>query len=175
VTPLPDRELLVAALADARAIQEPIEEAFHRWRRSKPALAARLEGAEQLTSLLCVSPLAGRARSGVAPGVILVGDAAGFLDPITGGGMTQALMTAELLAKYVGKGLQSADSWLGDFERERRAMLRDYRVLTEMVLWFADHPHLAERLLAGLRVAPSILSHLIAVSGGMRPLFRLKG
>ena len=85
--------------------------------------------------------------------------------------MTQALMTAELLAKYVRKGLGRADDWLGDFERERTRMLQDYRVLTQMVLWLADHPHLAQRLIAALRVAPGILSHLIGVSGGMKPLF----
>ena len=40
---------------------------------------------------------------------LLLGDAAGFLDPITGGGMTQALMTAELLAGYVQQGLDDVD------------------------------------------------------------------
>jgi 2-polyprenyl-6-methoxyphenol hydroxylase-like FAD-dependent oxidoreductase len=176
VTPLPNRELLVAALADKGALQEPFEQVFHGWWRSETSLAARLEGAEQVTPLLCASPLSGGARCGVAPGVVLLGDAAGFLDPITGGGMTQALMTAELLAQYTRRGLTNTpaetDDWLWDFERERRRMLADYRALTQMVLWLADHPNLAQRLIGALRVAPSILSHLIGVSAGMRPLWR---
>ena len=171
VTPLPDNGVLVAALADAEALDEPIERAFGRWWRNQPALASRLEGAEQVTSLLCSCPLAGRARAGVAPGVVLLGDAADFLDPITGGGMSQALMTAELLASYVRKGLRDEDHWLWDFERDRRALLWDYNVLTQMVLWLADHPNLAERLLSVLRVSPALLSHLIGVSGGTRSLF----
>jgi len=85
--------------------------------------------------------------------------------------MSQALMTAELLASYVHKGLRDADHWLWDFERDRRALLWDYNVLTEMVLWLADHPNLAERLLSVLRVSPALLSHLIGVSGGTRSLF----
>ena len=170
VTPLPENEVLVAVLADGEALAEPIERAYGRWWREHPVLASRLEGAEQVTSLLCSSPLAGRARAGVAPGIVLLGDAAGFLDPITGGGMSQALMTAELLAKYMRKGWHATGLWLWDFERDRRALLRDYNMLTRIVLWLADHPSLAERLVSALRLSPSLLSHLIGVSGGTRSL-----
>ena len=171
VTPLPDGEVLVAALLDVESLGEPLERAFLRWRLAERELAIRLEGAEQVSSLLCVSPLSGRARHGVAPGVVLLGDAAGFLDPITGGGMTQALMSAELLADYIQRGLGSADRWLWFFERERQAMLRDYRLLTQGVLWLSRHPNLAESLLSTCRASPLVLTHLVGVSGGMRSLF----
>lgn len=193
VTPLPDREVLVAGLADAGAVGEPIEKTFHRWRSAPPELAARLEGAEQVSSILCSSPLAGRARSGVAPGIVLLGDAAGFLDPITGGGMTQALVSAELLARHLtllvgarhavpsatqlqiralhALSAQELDHAMGSFDSARRAFLRDYRLLTQMVLWLADHPRLAERSLSLLRFSPPLFSHLVGVSGGVRRLF----
>jgi len=175
VTPLPEKEVLVAGLTYAGALGEPIERAFHRWWRAQPALAVRLEGAEQVSSLMGTSPLAGNARAGVAPGIVLLGDAAGFLDPITGGGMTQALMTAELLAKHVSRGLGRDEKWLWTFERHRQALLRDYRILTQMVLWLADHPRLAERLLSVLRMSPTLFSHLVGVSGGVRRLLRFQG
>jgi len=101
----------------------------------------------------------------------LLGDAAGFLDPITGGGMSQTLMTAELLAEYLAERLGTDERWLQDFERERQRMLRDYRILTRMVLCLADYPRLAERLLSALRVSPSLFSHLVGVSGGGRQLW----
>ena len=152
VTPLPHREVLVAVLANNGALHEPLEHAFHRWRCSEPVLSSLLEGAEQMTPLLCTAPLASRARSGVAPGIVLLGDAAGFPDPITGGGITQALMTAELLGKFVKRYFRGPEDWLWDFERERRRMLADYRLLTQMVLWLADHPVVAERLI-GARIS----------------------
>ncbi len=170
VTPLPGRELQVAGLADAEAVEEPVEVAFHHWWRAEPALAARLEGAEQVSALAGMSPLAGRTRAGFMPGIVLLGDAAGFLDPITGGGMAQALLSAELLAGYIASAPDISDTWLWRFERERQAMLRDYRLLTQMVLWLADHPRLAQRLLSLLRLAPGLFSHLIGVSGGVRHL-----
>ena len=170
VTPLPDGEVLVAGLADAGASREPIEKIFHRWRTAPAELAARLEGAEQISPILCSSPLAARARSGVAPGLVLLGDAAGFLDPITGGGMTQALVSAEILARYALHGVERFDAWMWAFERERKSFLRDYSILTHLVLWLADHPRLAERSLSVLRGWPGLFSHLIGVSGGVRRL-----
>ena len=191
VTSLPENELLVAALADAGAVRKhpvvSIEKTFHRWRAIPPQLAARLEGAEQVSDILCSSPLAGRARAGVAPGIVLLGDAAGFLDPSTGGGMTQALVSAELLARHLSPLLVGAlhacpdsigaapsetlDRALRTFDRARQSYLRDYRFLTAMVLWLADHPLLTERFLALLRSAPPLFTHLIGVSGGVRRLF----
>jgi menaquinone-9 beta-reductase len=170
VTPLPGGEVLVAVLADAQQLVESVERSFRRWLLAEPELAKRLEGAEQITPVLATSPLAAQARSGVAPGFALLGDAAGFLDPITGGGMTQALMTAELLDRYIPDSVSQEDSWLWRFERARRTLLFDYRILTRMVLWLADHPRLGQRLLWIMNALPSFFSHLIGVSGGVRRL-----
>lgn len=173
VAPLPQGELLVAALADSGAWGDSAERAFHRWWRAEPRLASLLEGAEQISPLMGSSPLAGGPQIGVAPGIVLLGDAAGFLDPITGGGMTQALMSSALLARYIIGGLGTQESWLWEFDRQRRRMLRDYHILTQMVLWVADHPRLAKGLLSALRNSPTIFSHLVGVSGGVRRLFAL--
>ncbi len=170
VTPLPGNEVMVALLADAGPMRELPEQTFHRRWRVAPPLASRLEGAEQLAPLLGSSPLAGRARSGIAPGVILLGDAAGFLDPITGGGMTQALQTAELLANHIAARQGRGDEWLWEFERQRRSLLRDYRLLAQAVLWLAGHPWMAGRALSALRIFPGLFSHFIGVSGGVRSL-----
>jgi flavin-dependent dehydrogenase len=175
VAPLPERELVVAALADSQVWGDSAERAFHRWWRAEPRLASRLEGAEQVSPLMGSSPLTGRARIGVAPGVVLLGDADGFCDPITGGGMTQALVSAELLARFVVRDPERQEEWLGEFERARRRMLRDYRMLTQMVLWVADHRRLATALLFALKNSPKVFSHLVGVSGGVTQLFGLAG
>ena len=53
--------------------------------------------------------------------------------PVTAGGMAQALLTAELLAPFVTKALADGgtrgDRWLRRFDRQRRALLRDYHLL----------------------------------------------
>jgi flavin-dependent dehydrogenase len=170
VTPLPDGEILVALLAEAGAAAAPLDGPFDRWRMEPPALRDLLDGAEPVSDLLA-TPLAARARAGFVPGAVLVGDAAGFLDPITGGGMAQALMTSKRLAAFVAANRgKSADTWLPAFDRARRDMLRDYRLLTSAVLGLARRPALARAALAGLSHAPALFSHLVGVSGGTRPL-----
>jgi menaquinone-9 beta-reductase len=170
VTPLPCGEVLVAGLTEPVALCGTAEAALHRWIAAQPVLKARLEGAEQVTALKGRAPLASRARAGFAPGAVLLGDAAGFLDPITGGGMTQALLTAELLARYIPCCLGSDDQCLWHFDRERRRRLRDYQVVTQIVLKLAAHPWLARQTLRLLRAAPALFSHLIGVVGGTHQL-----
>jgi 2-polyprenyl-6-methoxyphenol hydroxylase-like FAD-dependent oxidoreductase len=170
VTPLPNRELLIAALAEADALELPIERTFHRWIRSHGALARRLEGARQISDLMCSSPLSGRARAGFRPGLILLGDAAACIDPITGGGMTHALLTAELLAEHIAVHWKSGGPWMESFARRRRALLWDYRVFTGMVLGLAGYPRLAEKFLMLLRYCPRAFSHLLGVAAGLEPL-----
>ena len=171
VTPLPGQELLVAALAEADAADGRIEDAYRRWCLAQPKLAARLEGAEQVSDLLTYAPLSCRARRGWFPGLVLLGDSAGSTDPITGGGMSQALLAAELLASYVADAGAGNSAWLAAFDRERNAMLRDYRRLTSIMLWLALHPRLARRALTVLKLWPALFSHLLGVSGGVRRLW----
>jgi flavin-dependent dehydrogenase len=143
---------------------------FDRAIRSQPALAAQLDGAEQITEPAGASPLAGRARARVLPGLVLLGDAAGFTDPITGGGMTQALLSAELLAAHLARRFPPDLAALERFDRERQWLLRDCRRLTGMLLWLTGRPGLTQRVFRLLARRPGWFSHLIGVSGGMRRL-----
>jgi 2-polyprenyl-6-methoxyphenol hydroxylase-like FAD-dependent oxidoreductase len=173
VTPLPHREFLVAALANAQPRDESPERTFHRWSLATPELAARLEGAQQVSDLIGASPLERHARAGFAPGVVLLGDAAGSSDPITGGGMAQALLTAELLASYISSARVadeiSKPAWLWKFDRDRRAMLRNYRAVTRMTLWLASHRRLAHGAVLSLRLWPALFSRLLGICGGVSP------
>jgi flavin-dependent dehydrogenase len=148
VTPLPDSQVAVAILATAGTLGRHPASEFHSLCRTFPFLASRLDGAEQITPVIGASPLSGRALAGVARGAVLLGDAAGFLDPIAGTGMTQALLTAELLAEHIVHRRTADSRWLRSFELERRSMLRKHRILTRAVLWLSRRPRLARRVLS---------------------------
>jgi 2-polyprenyl-6-methoxyphenol hydroxylase-like FAD-dependent oxidoreductase len=158
VTPLPERQIAVAILAnsDTGGHLHPATN-FVNLCSTFPVLAARLDGAEQITPVIGASPLSRGARAGVTRGAVLLGDAAGALDPIAGTGMTQALITAELLADHIAHRRGSDWTWLRSFEHGRRSMLWGHRVLTQVLLWLSQRPRLATRVL----IAPGRCSLLL--------------
>src|SRR5690348_9876771 len=171
VTPLPDHEINVIALGDAGRNREDMKTSLLQRCEAFPELASLMEGTRQVSATIGASPLTGGAIAGVTPGAVLLGDAAGFVDPVTGGGMTQALMAAELLAGYIADNELGDDDWLWPFERERRKMLRGYVLLTQAILRLSDKPQLTDVVLNLLQRWPSLLSHGLAVSAGTKPLF----
>ena len=70
-----------------------------------PALAARLNGVERDSRPRGAGPLARRAQKCVADRLVLLGDAAGYLDAITGEGLSLAFAGARSLGEIVPEAL----------------------------------------------------------------------
>jgi flavin-dependent dehydrogenase len=147
VTPLPERQIAVGILAHRAGQLRPTVN-FLSLCKTFPVLAARLGGAEQITPVQGTFPLTLRVRKAVRRGAVLLGDAAGFLDPIAGTGMTQALVTAELLADHIARQRGPDWLWLRSFEYRRRSMLWRKRILARGLLWLYRRPGLARRVLS---------------------------
>jgi flavin-dependent dehydrogenase len=62
-------------------------------------LRDRFAGATQVSPVTVLGPLAVNARAAGCPGLLLAGDAAGFVDPMTGDGLRFALRGGELAAQ----------------------------------------------------------------------------
>ncbi|KWX66472.1 hypothetical protein ASJ79_25415 [Mycobacterium sp. NAZ190054] len=75
-----------------------------------------------------------RVRSRVAGRVLLVGDAAGYVDALTGEGLGVAFAAARLLVEAV------LTDRPGDYERRWRRATRRYRLLTAGVLRAGTSP-----------------------------------
>jgi menaquinone-9 beta-reductase len=147
-TPLPNREISVALLAQVGTLRRNNATEFLSLCRSFPVLADRLEDAEQITRLMGATPISGNVRLGATPGAVLLGDAAGYADPVTGTGMAQALITAELLTKHLARRQKEDATCLWSFEQQRRAILAKYRGMARIALWLSKKNNLA-RSLAG--------------------------
>jgi 2-polyprenyl-6-methoxyphenol hydroxylase-like FAD-dependent oxidoreductase len=141
-TPLPNREISVALLAQVGTLRGNNAE-FLSLCRSFPALADRVEGAYQITRLMAATPISGNTGDGATPGAVLLGDAAGYADPVTGTGMTQALITAELLTKHLARRKKVDAAGLRPFEQQRRAIHAKYRGMARIALWLSQKPNLA--------------------------------
>lgn len=92
-----------------------------------PLLAERIHGIAHGHDR-AAGPLRQKVRNRTAGRVLLVGDAAGYVDALTGEGMGLAFGAAELLVQCV-----RADR-PGDYDRQWRALTRRYRFLTGALL-----------------------------------------
>jgi menaquinone-9 beta-reductase len=72
-----------------------------------PTLRERFRGAARVSAVSVLGPLAVVARAAGCPGLLLAGDAAGFIDPMTGDGMRFALRGGELAAAAALRELET--------------------------------------------------------------------
>jgi flavin-dependent dehydrogenase len=88
-----------------------------------PALRARFARARQVARVTTLGPLAVESRAAGCPGLLLAGDAAGFVDPMTGDGLRFALRGGELAA---AAALDELVSGVAAFERLHLARAREF-------------------------------------------------
>lgn len=75
-----------------------------------PALAARLRLATQTTKTITTAPVRPARRAPELAGAMAVGDAAGFLDPFTGDGISIAVHSGQLAARELARGFRQGAS-----------------------------------------------------------------
>jgi flavin-dependent dehydrogenase len=121
LTPV-DRETLGVAFLSARRASYDDQLATH------PALADRLRAGRPVTPVRGAGPLRQRCRRVVAGRVLLVGDAAGYVDALTGEGIAISLAAADELANCL-----VADRPL-DYDLAWRKASRRYRLLTHTLV-----------------------------------------
>ena len=106
------------------AVLGPAGVPFDTWPERFPRLARRLAGAEPLGSVRGAGPLRQVARRHVVGPVLLVGDAAGYVDALTGEGIAIGLACAREAVRCLVAGRPQ------DYEAGWRRATRRYRLLT---------------------------------------------
>lgn len=85
----------------------PRDAAFEHWLARTPAVREQLECGERVDPLRGIGPLARRTTRQTFDGAALVGDACGYVDPVTGEGTYFALQGAALLAPALRDALRA--------------------------------------------------------------------
>jgi flavin-dependent dehydrogenase len=119
-----------------------------------PALARQLDGATHGKER-AAGPLRQRVRSRAAGRVMLVGDAAGYVDALTGEGLGIAFGGAELAVKAV---LADAPQ---DYDRQWRAMSRRYRMLTAGLLHASGMPPVRAAVVPAASALPAVFGGVV--------------
>ena len=133
---------------------------------AEPMLRARFAGKAPVRDPIMLGPLAVDVGGDEVPGLILAGDAAGFIDPMTGDGMRFAVRGGELAAAAALDALQQG--WTGVHEKLAAARRREFaakwrfnRVLRSLVA----APAAVSAAVVGARIAPAVVRWLVARAG----------
>ena len=134
--------------------------------------------AERCDAIEGAAPLGHRVARRHGPGWLLVGDAAGFLDPFTGEGLHRALVSARLAAGAIDRHLGGDPDGLASYDRGMTARFRSKDALSLLVQAFLARPVLfdyaARRLAARRSVRETmglVMGDLVPASRGLDPRF----
>ncbi len=127
-----------------------------------PALTRQLAQATERGRVRGAGPLEQRVQGVLAPGVALVGDAAGYLDALSGEGLALGFRSALALVECFASG----ELWRYPSEHARLAQA--YYGMTHVLLGLARHPRLRRSAVRYLSRRPQLFSDLLGVSAGSR-------
>ena len=158
---------------DFHRVRRDIEGRFHAALELIPGLREAVAAGHREARFTGTADLPSFYRASAGPGWALAGDAGHHKDPCTGMGMSDAFLTADLLADAIHRGLsgnQSMDQALASYQQRRDAMTANG---FELTLSTARLAPLSPRLEALYRAAadqPEIARHVLGVLGGSIPL-----
>ena len=159
---------LVVALGEKPA-GEATERFFERRLAELPGAARALSGAERVGPVRGIGPMARKVRRPAGPGYLLVGDAAGFLDPFTGEGVHRALRGAELAAEAIEGALRTGYATPVGYARARRTAFVDKERLCKIIQLLLGSPRLFSHIADNLNGRPNPAELMKGVLGDYRP------
>ncbi len=159
VTPVGERRIGVAFLWERGSEQVSFEQLLERF----PKLAQRLGAAPHDSTVRGAGPLARTVPVLAQDRFVLLGDAAGYVDAITGEGLTLGLRAAAFLAAELpavlaqGATARSLDPYVRACARH----FDPYSRMTRAMLWLARRPALRRRVIRAVGRAPWAFDQLL--------------
>jgi flavin-dependent dehydrogenase len=97
--------------------------------------------------IYAITPLKHQVSRSIFPAGALVGDAGGFIDPLTGEGMYNALLTAQMLSATI---LQSKDNLaqvnFRQYEKKKNRFFRQKVILNTFFQWLIRQPYITDQV-----------------------------
>jgi len=169
LAPVPSEQLNVGMalpLPHGGTARLPAQHRFESAIAGLPAVSARLRGSRRLTPIHGAAPIGHRVARAAGDGWLLVGDAAGFIDPFTGEGIYRALRSARLAAEALaGPDVDVAH----DYVAARRAAFASKDALTWLIQGMLAAPPLLSYAVRRLGARPRLAEVLGGALGDCRP------
>lgn len=157
VTPAGCRRVGVAFLwrSDAVVGEQP---SFSSLLARFPSLQAALGSAETDSKVRGAGPLFQKVKRRTADRLLLLGDAAGYVDAITGEGLSLAFEAVQALGPMLKPAIEqgASVSALSAYERAAAAAFRRYAFLAKSLVWVAGKPRLRRFIVDQLIAMPAV-------------------
>jgi len=154
VTPVSSQEVCVALISSDPKLR--LSDALVQF----PELVARLEGAEFASSERGAITVTRRLRRVYRDRIVLIGDASGGVDAITGEGLSLSFRQAALLGESLATGN------LARYQRGHRSLSRRPTLMARLMLSMADHHRLRRRTMEVFQTSPLSFAGMLAMHVG---------
>ncbi len=154
VTPVSHDEVCVALISSSPKLR--LEDALGKF----PDLSARLNQAEFASSERGAITVTRRLRHVYRGRTVLVGDASGGVDAITGEGLCLSFHQASLLGACLGEGN------LARYEKMHRQLIRRPALMAQMMLFMARHAAIRHRTIKVFQSNPRAFAGMLAMHVG---------
>jgi flavin-dependent dehydrogenase len=163
---------LVALLLEERAMKYfkgDLAGRYPELLKSTAGFRERIARSELVPPVFAVGPLGFTVDPCYRPGLLLVGDSAGFLDPITGEGMTLALKSVKAAVPLIREAFAAGDfgAALGRRYAKRRLELTEnlFR-FTRLLLALSRHKSIADRAIRRMSHDEQLFQKLLGIATG---------
>lgn len=171
LNPIGDTTLNVSALCNPQELQRMSAMEFINQRtQASPHLRSRIAPLTEVAKVRATFPAAAAVKSVITHHAALIGDASGFLDPLTGEGIYQALWTARALAEEViaAKNYsRELNAGLQRYAERRRAQHRGKRACCQAFQSIIRRPQLSNAVLGLLSWRKGVGDAFIGLIGNI--------
>jgi flavin-dependent dehydrogenase len=163
---------LVAILLEARAMQffkGGLAARYVGFLRDVKGFRERITKSELIPPVAAVGPLGFTIEPCYRSGLLLIGDSAGFLDPITGEGMTLALKSVKAALPLIKEAFAVGrfDVALGQrYARDRFQVIEDVFRFTQLLLNLSKYRFIADRAIRRLSHDQRLFQKILGVVTG---------
>ncbi|HIK58399.1 MAG TPA: NAD(P)/FAD-dependent oxidoreductase [Nitrospinaceae bacterium] len=151
--------------------EEP-ETLYHRVLAKNSRRRRILKGGERVEPVRSVESLAFAVKPVPCGGLVLVGDAMGFIDPFTGEGIYLALRSSQIAGEVIHAGFQSSNfsrSFLSVYDAKRKKEFRGKFLLSRVLQWLIYNRSFCNRVMKSLSTDQVLAETLTGVIGDILP------
>jgi menaquinone-9 beta-reductase len=174
IAPTGENQVNVVLVVDKTSLQgeKDLHEFYVRTVLKNPLRRKLLDKGEVAEKVRSVDSLGFSVRPPQIGGLVLVGDASGFIDPFTGEGIYLSLRSAQIAAEVISacfKRKNFSRNALAVYERRRKKEFNKKFLLSKILQYLIYNPPLCNRVIQTLANNPDQAATLVGVIGDYIP------